>query len=199
MLLLALLSLPAHAQDSSARYLPPGTNAAAEDGATATWVNPANLGFDPDASLGMWYGQRLASDESEVRSFALATAAGNGSFGVFMNGGPDGSAWWGITSGVAFELPENVRLGVNGTLNLLGEGRGTFGTWDVGLGYRPLPFLGLGLVARNIAAEDVDLGLGGSYAAAAHLDLSVTGWRSAQNTRPTTAWGAIRSPREARA
>ncbi len=169
MLLLALLSMPAHAQDTSARYLPPGTNVAAEDGATATWVNPANLGFDPDASLGMWYGQRLAADESEVRSFALATAAGNGSFGVFMNGGPDGSAWWGITSGVAFELPENVRLGVNGTLNLLGEGRGTFGTWDVGLGYRPLPFLGLGLVARNIAAEDVDLGLGGSYAAAVHL------------------------------
>ena len=55
------------------RLQAPGGAVSAEDGAAALWVNPANLGFDPDAAIGFWARQQLTTLDSSV---ALATTAG---------------------------------------------------------------------------------------------------------------------------
>ncbi|MEE2749972.1 MAG: signal peptide peptidase SppA [Myxococcota bacterium] len=164
MLILALLNLAHATPEGSARYLPPAANTAAEDGAASTWVNPANLGFDPDPSFGLWYTQDLQT--AELRQFALASSTGNGSLGVFMNGNEDGEAWWGLTTGLSIALPENLKMGVNGTLNIPGQGAGTLGTWDVGLGYRPFPFLGLGAAVHNLGSASLHPLIETSYTAA---------------------------------
>ena len=59
MLLLALGLSPSFAQDANPklgqeRFAAPGASMSAEDSAATPWVNPALMGFDPDATLGAY-------------------------------------------------------------------------------------------------------------------------------------------------
>ena len=166
-LLVPLLALDATATtEGQSRFLPPAASLAGEDGAAATWVNPANLGFDPDPSLGLWARQSFVDDQGT--DFALAMAGGSGGFGFFRHAGEE-EDWWGISSGLALTLPENMQLGFNGTWNLPEGELESFSTWDVGFGWRPLPLLGLGAVARNLGKHLPEMDVRTSYALGAVL------------------------------
>jgi len=138
----------------------PAASISAEDGAAAGWVNPANLAFDPDPSLGVWYRQDFLTYDSE---FAVSTTGGGTSLGLVFKNDPSGKPWWGFSSGLGVRLPENFRLGATVTWNLPEGADNNFVSWDLGAGYRPFPWLGFGGVARNIGNPAPQLGVWGAY------------------------------------
>ena len=78
MLLLALGLSPSFAQDDNPklgqeRFAAPAASMSAEDGAATPWVNPALMGFDPDATLGAYYRMNYAN---RAQAAALSTSAG---------------------------------------------------------------------------------------------------------------------------
>lgn len=153
-----LLSSLAHAGQE--RLDAPAASISAEDGAAAGWVNPANLAFDPDAALGVWFRQDFQTYDSE---FAVSTTGGGTSLGLIFKNDLDGNPWWGFSSGLGVRLPENFRLGATVTWNLPEGANNNFVSWDLGAGYRPFPWLGFGGVARNIGNPAPDLGVWARY------------------------------------
>ncbi|MBK9365486.1 MAG: signal peptide peptidase SppA [Deltaproteobacteria bacterium] len=147
------------------RLQAPGGAVSAEDGAAALWVNPANLGFDPDAAIGFWARQQLTTLDSSV---ALATTAGGTGLGLTFHADETGTPWWGLNSAFSVRLPQNLRLGANLAWHLPSSG-GNFTAWDLGLGWRPLSWLGFGAVARNIGSPAPTRGITAGYAASATL------------------------------
>ncbi|HJN75323.1 MAG TPA: signal peptide peptidase SppA [Myxococcota bacterium] len=138
----------------------PAASISAEDGAAAGWVNPANLAFDSDPSMGVWYRQDFQTYDSE---FAVSTTGGGTSLGLVFKNDLDGKPWWGFSSGLGVRLPENFRLGATVTWNLPEGANNNFVSWDLGAGYRPFPWLGFGGVARNIGNPSPALGVWARY------------------------------------
>ncbi|MED5374472.1 MAG: signal peptide peptidase SppA [Myxococcota bacterium] len=165
MLLFVLGLNPALAQDANPklgqeRLLAPAASMSAENSAATPWVNPALMGFDPDANLGAWYQRDYGNSAQQV---ALSTTAGGTGLGLqYRNIG--GESWWGLNSAVSVRLPQRFNIGANLTWNLP-EHQENFVTWDLGVGWRPLPWLGLGGVARNIGNQQPDLGVWSRYGA----------------------------------
>jgi protease-4 len=142
-----------------AGFTPPAASLAGEDGAGATWVNPANLGFDPDAGLALYYRQGL---DQSGQQFVLTSGAGG--LGVALHHRrQDGVPWWGLRGAFALQFPENVRAGIAATWNLPGGASPAFLSWDVGISARPLPWLGLAAVARNLGSPSPDKAVYGTY------------------------------------
>ncbi len=134
------------------RLEPSVASFAAEDGAGALWVNPANLGYDPDLSTGIWYRQGLTEFDS---AFAWSTSVAGLGYGLVLRTDAEGNPWWGLGSGLSIRLPEGLRIGTNVAWNLPSTSS-NFVAWDLGIGWRPMPWLGLGAVARNVG-EPSDL------------------------------------------
>jgi protease-4 len=162
--LLLLLSSTSFAQQE--RLVAPGASFSSEDGAAATWVNPANLAFDPDPSLGIWYRQSFSQFD---QTFAVSTTGGGTGLGVLYKNDQNGTPWWGLSSSLGVKLPENFRLGANLTWNLPDGPDNNFVSWDLGAGYRPFSWLGFGAVARNIGNPAPQHGVWSRYALATTL------------------------------
>jgi len=143
-----------------AGYTPPAAALAGEDGAGATWVNPANLGFDPDASLALYYRQGL---DQSGQQFVLSSAAGGLGLSLHHRRPTGEAAWWALRGAFALQLPENLRAGIAASWNLPGGASPAFLSWDVGLSARPLPWLGLAAVGRNLGSPSPDQQVFGTY------------------------------------
>ncbi len=160
-LVAALASPPADAAvPDPAGYTPPSAALAGEDGAGATWVNPANLGYDPDAGLALYYRQGL---DRSGQQFVLSTAAGGLGLSLHHRRPSGEPAWWALRGALALQLPENLRAGIAASWNLPGGESPAFLSWDVGLSARPLPWLGLAAVGRNLGSPSPDLAAYGTY------------------------------------
>lgn len=158
---LLVLAAAGAAQASPERLSVPAYSLAAEEGASAAWVNPANLGFNPDPTLGLWYRQGLTDPD---QSLALSTHAGGTGLGVlYRYDAESGLPWWGLNSALSVGLPGRVRVGTNITWSLpSGEGN-NFVSYDMGVGWRPLPYFGVGGILRNLGDPAPELGVESIY------------------------------------
>lgn len=163
-MLLALL-MPSLAFAQQERLDAPAASISGEDGAAAPWVNPANLGFDPDPSAGVWFRQDFPqfSFDQAHSGLAVSTTGGGTGAGLIYRNDTLGNPWWGFSGSLSMRLPENLRLGTTITYNLPEGSDNNFVSWDLGAGWRPLPWLGFGGVARNIGNPQPDMGVWAAY------------------------------------
>lgn len=149
----------ARAQEAEAlRPTMPGYAMAGDDGAGAVFVNPANLGLDPDNSYFL---------QARAAGGGVSSAAGAFNLGVLGTGlayassGDDPatrSAAWRLSESIGLDLGRGVALG-GGASWVFPDGEGErFTTGELGATYRPFTWLGaaarldnLGLAARDRA------------------------------------------------
>ena len=156
--LLAHLVPTASAQQSSAERPPlPAWTLAGDDGASAMWRNPANLGFDPDPGFALLYAQSFG--RSAPTGFSAAINQGPLATGLRYAGDAGGSTWWTLSSGLGLRLDRDLSLGVHFGWQLPAGADNNFTTWDLGVGYRPLPWLGLAAVAQNLGGTGAERGV----------------------------------------
>ena len=87
-----------------------------EDGAMSIWRNPANLGFDPDPSVGLVYGTPLDSGDGPAtapNSLAFAANGGPLGFGFAYQSKFTHPEWWTISSGLAIPFSDTIQLGAH--------------------------------------------------------------------------------------
>lgn len=147
--LLGLLSLPAHAWDPvPERPDTPSLSSAGEDGVMSMWRNPANLAFDSDRSYAVLYSQTL----DQTAAFNLAGARNIGPLGVGASyrSTPAGEGWWTVSNGLGLMLGRHLAVGTHLGWQMPEGSDNNFVTWDIGLGWRPLSFLGFSAIAQNI-------------------------------------------------
>ena len=155
-LILLLCGLPsiAQAQDTlsgAERPLLPAWSTAGDDGAPALWSNPGNLALDPDPSWALFYRQDIESGSPS--SFAAAGNTGPLGFGLAYTGGPATQSWWTLSSGFGLRLDRDLSLGMHLGWQLPEGVGGNFATWDLGVGWRPLTWLGFSGVFQNIGVS----------------------------------------------
>ncbi len=161
-LLALLLSQTAHAWDPVVeRPDTPSVSAGGEDGAMSLWRNPANLAFDPDRSYAILYSQAL--NDSTDTNLAGVTNRGPLGMGFAYRGGLDTESWWTVSTGLGLMLDRNLALGVHMGWQIPDGSDNNFMTWDVGLGWRPVSWLGLAGIAQNIGDPAPDLGVEERY------------------------------------
>ncbi len=164
--LFALLTCTASASLASAqtvdpsRVLTPGMGLATDDGNASIATNPALFAFDPDASLSLRYHQRI---DDPLSAFHLSTSAGGVGMGLFYRNTGSAGSLWGWQTSLAMHLDERLILGSSLWWYLPQGADNNFTSWDLGLGYRPLSWLGFGAVARNIGSPGIEWGVVGSY------------------------------------
>lgn len=152
MVLIALLGSLGLAQAPVVHHpVIPSGGTAAEDGPGALWVNPANLGYDPDLRAGAYFDQTL--DQSRLDWGAVAGTK-SFAFGVH-NRLRDTAALsdWSVDYATAIPLPERLSLGLLLSWNFIDDGA-NYVSYDAGLSWRPLPWLGFGGVAQNVGNPD---------------------------------------------
>ncbi|MGC6509197.1 MAG: signal peptide peptidase SppA [Myxococcota bacterium] len=126
---------------SMASPLPNTTSAAA--GADAMWVNPANLSFRRKPSM------LLSFQYSELQQkFSYANAIGPLGLGVQYTNTDEFNSIWNIANVLSFRLDERFRAGAQIDWQIPSEGQ-TYSTWDFGMGWRPLSYLGFGAVSTR--------------------------------------------------
>lgn len=148
-LLLGAGALQAATPGSYQRLTLPAVGAAGDDGPEAVLVNPASLGFDPDPGYALLYRYGLAETTSSFQ--ATGSVAGLG-VGVSYAGNDLTADLWTIDSSLALRLSDDLALGANLRWNLPEGEQNNFTSWDLGLAYRPLSWLGFGASAINIGS-----------------------------------------------
>lgn len=139
---------------------------AVEDGAHTLYLNPALLNFDRDPVYAAYYGtEDVTTGEGSGVSF-LTTGSGLGA-GVRYHEGDIG--WWTLSSGASLRLADAVSLGSAVHWQLPEGGQDNFVSWDLGLAWRPTPWLGFGAAALNIGSPAPDLGVSSRYSAGVAL------------------------------
>ncbi len=140
----------------------PFHGAALEDGAHTLYLNPALLNFDRDPSYGVYYGTAdpLAGTQNEL---TFLTAGGGAGLGISYRDAPGTGAWWSLSSAVSIRLEERLSLGSALHWQLPEGGDDNFVSWDLGLGWRPMPWLGFGASALNLGSPAPDLGVTSRY------------------------------------
>ncbi len=152
-----LAGAPALAQEASVeRPLVPGLSTAGDDGPMALWRNPANLAFDPDPGLAILYGQDFATDDSQ---FAAASNGGPVGLGVSYTNSSELADWWTVSSGLGLKLGRDLAIGTHFGWQIPGGADNNFTTWDLGVGYRPLPWIGVAGIAQNLGGPAPDRGV----------------------------------------
>jgi protease IV len=157
-----LLAGPAAGSDLQAgnRVDVPGMGLATDDGSTSVPVNPALIGFDSDPALSILYHTGLL--DPSVALQANATAGGLG-LGVYYAGNADLGAFWGLSTTLAFRLTDTWTVGSTLEWNIPEGADNNFTSWDLGMGWRPLYWLGFGASARNIGNPAPRFGAIGNY------------------------------------
>ncbi len=160
-----LLLAPATHAAGSARLEPAGASPAAEDGPLGTATNPALAAFDPDAGMALQVLQSLDGRSSAVQ----ATMAGAGTgLGVLVSSRVPGTDV-ALQSTLSARLPHDWTVGANLWWHLPEGESNNFTAWDLGAGWRPLPWLGLGAVGRDIGSPAPEWGIRGSWHVGAAL------------------------------
>ncbi|MFH1468887.1 MAG: signal peptide peptidase SppA [Pseudomonadota bacterium] len=138
----------------------PGAGLATDDGTASMATNPALFAFDPDAGLSARY---LQQTDDPVGAVQLGASAGGLGFGLLYRTPGVREGLWGMHTSTALHLGDQLTLGTTFWW-YLPEGTGNnFTAWDLGLGWRPLSFLGFGAVATNIGSPGAAWGAAGQY------------------------------------
>lgn len=150
-------SAPAWAQSGFDTGRPPIPSAgfATENGPGAMWVNPANLGYDPDPRLGAFFTRALPG--AERTSVAATAGVGGLSFGLqdVNRVGPDGPrSDWTASYATSIPFPERIAAGLGLHWAFVDGADPNYLAYDVGLSWRPLPWLGVSGVAQNVGSPD---------------------------------------------
>lgn len=133
----------------------PSAGFAAENGPGTLWVNPANLGYDPDLRFGAFVTRSLPG--TDLTSLAATVGAGGFSVGLqdVTRTTPDGPRN-DLTASYAtsLRLPERLSVGL-GLHWALPEGPApNYLAYDLGLSWRPLPWFGVSGIAQNVGSPD---------------------------------------------
>jgi protease-4 len=131
----------------------PSAGIATENGPGAMWVNPANLAYDPDLRLGVFATRTLPGQDDT--SLAATVGAGGFSFGLHelsLDGGERNDLVASYATSV--QLPERVAVGLGLHWALPDGPLPNYVACDLGLSWRPLPWLGVSGVAQNIGSPD---------------------------------------------
>ncbi len=126
-----------------------------EDGAFSMWRNPANLGFDPDPSIGFLYGSTLDSADTPStapKTFAFASNAGPLGLGLTYHSKFEHPEWWTLSSSIAFGS-DSFQVGGHLGWHLPAGVENNFVTYDLGSGWRPNHWLGFSAVGYNLGAN----------------------------------------------
>jgi protease-4 len=146
----------------------PFHGAAVEDGAHTLFLNPALLNFDRDPVYAAYYNASdLVAGTGNGVSF-LTTGGGVGA-GVTYRELLNGPDWWTLSSSVSLRLANSLAIGSGLHWQLPEGGEDNFVSWDLGLGWRPTPWLGLGGAVLNLGSPAPDLGVFTRYDAGVAL------------------------------
>ena len=124
----------------------PFRSVAGEDGVHVMYQNPSLMSFDRDAM----YGAYFETVGGKLNSLNLATTGAGLGAGVGFRQLDSGLSWWTVSSGVGVRLLPTVSLGSALHWQLPDGGDNNFVSWDLGLGFRPAPYLGLGAAVQNL-------------------------------------------------
>ncbi len=162
MLLHSLLTSAAMAQ-SVERPVLPFRSVAGEDGAHVLYQNPALMNFDRDAMYGAWYDSTSLDPALARSSVTLATSGSGLGAGLGYRQTASGGAWWTLSSGVSVDLAKSFAMGSALHWHFPDGANDNFVSWDVGLGWRPAPFLGFGASVLNLGNPSPALGVYTKY------------------------------------
>jgi protease-4 len=124
----------------------PSSSISVTDDALATRVNPAFLGFRGGVEAYFLYPYLTGQDSITNNSMGLAIKLGGLGFtGEFANDGPQHFNRYTLGSG--FSLGSGLYFGLSHEWYRVVDWQSS---WNVGLGYRPLPFLSLGSVIYDL-------------------------------------------------
>lgn len=161
-LLALLLPTTAHSWDPlPERPDTPSLSTAGEDGVMSMWRNPANLAFDQDPSYAVLYSQTL--DETAGFNFAGARNLGPLAVGASYRSDPAGEAWWTVSNGLGLMLGRHLAIGTHLGWQIPEGSDNNFVSWDIGLGWRPLSWMGFAGIAQNIGEPAPELGVESKY------------------------------------
>ncbi len=162
--LATFLFLPgAHAQGVERPTLP-FRSLAGEDGVHVMYSNPALMNFDRDAGYAVYYD--TTGTTGGLNSLTFATTGGGVGAGLgYRQVGADATGWWTVSSGASVRLAESLTIGSSFNWQLPDGGDNNFVSWDIGLGWRPAPFLGFGGVVQNLGSPAPALGVNTRYGA----------------------------------
>jgi protease-4 len=139
----------------------PSAGVAHENGPGSLWVNPANMGFDPDTRWGVFYTAPLpdgSTDEVPLPS-NLGITLGTAGVGVGVHNLVREDALgevrsdWSLDYATSIALPERLSVGLAMSWNFV-DGSTNYFAYDAGVSWRPLPWFGVGGVAQNVGDPD---------------------------------------------
>jgi protease-4 len=145
-----------------ARIEIPGAGLATDDGTASMATNPALFAFDPDAGLSLRYLQRT---DALAGALQVGASAGGLGFGLLYRSPGVHDGLWGMHTSTGLRFGDDLTLGTTFWWYLPDGAGNNFTAWDLGLGWRPLSFLGFGAVASNIGSPGAAWGAAGQYGA----------------------------------
>lgn len=162
--LAALLVLPGARAQGVERPTLPFRSLAGEDGVHVMFSNPALMNFDRDSGYAVYYDTTGTS--GGLNSLTFATTGGGVGAGLgYRQVGNDAAGWWTVSSAASVRIADALTLGSSFNWQLPDGGDNNFVSWDLGLGWRPAPFLGIGGVVQNLGSPAPDLGVNTRYGA----------------------------------
>lgn len=126
----------------------PAVSASLQDDATTLWSNPANFSFSPKSSRAY-----VAQFSETSTSLGLARQLGVLGTGLHYTNDETLGDWWSFGTGLALRLDDHLSFGTTSTWHSLDSVDNNFVSWDLGLGYRPLQWLGFGASWNNLGAK----------------------------------------------
>lgn len=129
--------------------LTPTSGIASEDGPLTVWVNPANLAYDPDPR---WVAAaRVATTAEAPNAFGISAGIAGVSAGLRWYHHDAGSNDVVLDLAAGLRLPR--RIAVGGALRWnIESGARNYVAFDAAASWRPLPWLGMSVIARNIGS-----------------------------------------------
>ncbi len=164
----SLLLLPAARAGGVERPELPFRSLAGEDGVHVLFSNPALMNFDRDAGYALYYD---SSGAGALNGLTVATTGSGVGAGIGYRQVPGATeagtapGWWTVSSGASVRLTETISFGSTFNWQLPDGGDDNFVSWDLGLGWRPAPFIGLGGVVQNLGSPAPELGVNTRYGA----------------------------------
>ena len=142
----------------------PFKSVAGEDGAQTLYFNPALLNFDRDPVWAAYY-DTADITQGTGNALTFATSGAGLGAGISYRELDPTSAWWTLTSGVSLEVTDSMAVGSAVHWQLPEGGSDNFVSWDLGVGWRPTSWLGMGGAVLNLGSPAPDLGVVTRYAA----------------------------------
>lgn len=153
------------AASSSERPDLPFKSLAGEDGVHVLFQNPALMNFDRDPGYAFYY--RTSSLEDGLNSFTVATTGNGLGLGIgyrqFQDSAREDAGWWTFSSGGSLRISKGIAIGSAVHWQLPDGGDNNFVSWDLGVGWRPVPFLGVAGRVLNVGSPAPDLGVSTEY------------------------------------